>query len=152
MNTQRFPMIRTLLSVGIALLFIACQEDKKESTGPDNDGDGVPARFDCDDADPLVQEQEDGCQPGFSCTRADDCSEGVCALAQLVIGDGIGAGICAEPTCSDGVLNAFESDIDCGDLTAEGCPPCGFNKDLADFPSFLPRPMTAAMRDNFAEP
>lgn len=57
------------------------------------------------------------CAPGRACAAANDCQTGVC-----------GAGGCAEgvlrccqaPSCSDGVENGDESDIDCG----TGCGLC----------------------------
>src|SRR5271165_957374 len=44
------------------------------------------------------------------CLSGTDCQSRVCAL-----------GICAAPTCIDGVQNGTESDIDCGGGVCAGC-------------------------------
>jgi hypothetical protein len=74
-----------------------------------------PGYFDCD-GNPA-----DGCEPlpcgnGQHCAVAADCSSGVCT-----------GGFCASPTCSDGVQNENETDVDCGGV----CPPCANGKDCA---------------------
>jgi hypothetical protein len=51
-----------------------------------------------------------GCIPGKKCHTGSDCLDGVCSM-----------GICQVPTCTDGVKNGQETDVDCGGGT---CPPC----------------------------
>ncbi|MBB88505.1 MAG: hypothetical protein CMP06_14605 [Xanthomonadales bacterium] len=74
----------------------------------------------CDDG---VQNQDetdidcggDTCQPcgdGEDCLEADDCDSAVC--------DG-GTNTCSPPTCSDGVENGDETDIDCGGSSCAAC-------------------------------
>ncbi|MCB9593385.1 MAG: hypothetical protein H6719_11695 [Sandaracinaceae bacterium] len=53
-----------------------------------------------------------GCSDGGTCTAGTDCLSGVCDAATM---------LCATPSCSDGVLNAAETGIDCGGGT---CPAC----------------------------
>jgi hypothetical protein len=55
------------------------------------------------------------CADGEGCGAASDCSSGVCA-----------GGACQVPTCSDGVRNGSETDVDCG---GPGCPDCGLGED-----------------------
>lgn len=66
------------------------------------------------------------CGTGQTCLTQTDCASGVCL-----------AGTCAAPSCSDGVKNGRESDVDCG----EACTPsrcssgnhCNFNEDCNSF-------------------
>ena len=51
---------------------------------------------------------------GEECDVNDDCLSGVCE-----------DGVCQEPSCTDGVKNQGESDVDCGGP----CPPCRLGKD-----------------------
>jgi hypothetical protein len=46
-----------------------------------------------------------------ACTRGSDCGSGVCT-----------SGMCQAPTCSDGVKNGMETDVDCGGGTCPVCP------------------------------
>ena len=50
------------------------------------------------------------CAPGTPCTSDDQCLTKSCK------------GVCAIPTCTDGVKDGSESDVDCG--TAPGCMKC----------------------------
>ena len=43
------------------------------------------------------------CANKKGCTKAADCKSGVCS-----------SGKCVEPSCTDGVKNGDETDIDCG--------------------------------------
>jgi hypothetical protein len=56
------------------------------------------------------------CQNGRACSAGTDCTSGVCQ-----------GGICTEPapTCSDGITNEGETDVDCG---GPNCPPCATGK------------------------
>ncbi|MFO0758164.1 MAG: SUMF1/EgtB/PvdO family nonheme iron enzyme [Byssovorax sp.] len=54
------------------------------------------------------------CGPGKKCNNADDCDSSVCT-----------GGLCVKASCSDGVLNGSETDIDCG---GADCPHCPLNK------------------------
>jgi hypothetical protein len=56
------------------------------------------------------------CDDGKACLAASDCKNGVCAGTPRV---------CRAPSCSDGVKNGVETDVDCGGT----CPtPCAPNK------------------------
>jgi hypothetical protein len=59
------------------------------------------------------------CADGKKCASGSDCVSGVCS-----------AGVCAQPpaTCSDGVQNEGETDIDCG---GPHCPKCADGKKCA---------------------
>ena len=59
-----------------------------------------------------------GCPPGGGCTMGSDCTSGVCLTA-------VPPFVCAAPTCSDGVQNQDETDVDCGGATCSGCPAGG---------------------------
>ncbi|MCB9594898.1 MAG: hypothetical protein H6719_19405 [Sandaracinaceae bacterium] len=52
------------------------------------------------------------CAPGEDCLLGTDCSSGIC---------GGGSMTCNAPTCSDGVQNGAETDVDCGGGTCAGC-------------------------------
>ena len=52
------------------------------------------------------------CEAGLSCTTGSDCVSSVC---------GLDAHICAPPSCTDGMRNGDESDVDCGG----SCDACG---------------------------
>jgi hypothetical protein len=58
------------------------------------------------------------CAPNASCSIADDCGSARCTPHPP------GKATCAAPTCSDGVKNATETDVDCG----PGCATCGILK------------------------
>lgn len=53
-----------------------------------------------------------GCADGGPCLASSDCTSGVCDSA---------SGTCAAATCTDGVANGDETDVDCGGAT---CPAC----------------------------
>jgi hypothetical protein len=57
-----------------------------------------------------------GCQNGLDCSAGTDCASGFCQ-----------GGVCAQPapTCSDGIKNEGETDVDCG---GPNCPPCATGK------------------------
>lgn len=55
----------------------------------------------------------DPCADTRTCVDADDCESRICDSATLT---------CTAPGCTDGVLNAGETDVDCGGATA--CPRC----------------------------
>ena len=69
--------------------------------------------FDCD-GNPNDGCEALPCADGQHCATSADCSSGVCM-----------GGFCASPTCSDGVKNENETDLDCGGV----CPPCADGKD-----------------------
>ncbi len=52
------------------------------------------------------------------CTKGADCPSGICNQTKRA---------CEAPTCTDGVKNGTESDLDCGG----GCPPCAVAKRCA---------------------
>lgn len=52
----------------------------------------------------------DACAPGAACVSGGDCSSFRCV-----------AGVCQAPSCSDGVRNADEVDVDCGGSCPLGC-------------------------------
>ncbi len=54
------------------------------------------------------------CGPGGGCLTGADCTSGVCV-----------GNVCQAPTCSDGVKNGTETDVDCGGVS---CPDCALNK------------------------
>lgn len=54
------------------------------------------------------------CGDHDACIVPSDCTSGVCS------GDG-GGNICQVPTCTDGVVNGAETDIDCGGGSCAGC-------------------------------
>lgn len=66
------------------------------------------------------------CGTGQKCVRPADCASGVCL-----------AGTCAAPSCTDGVRNGRESDLDCGEACTPGrCSSgnhCNFNEDCSSF-------------------
>ncbi|MBI3052107.1 hypothetical protein HYY74_06680 [Candidatus Woesearchaeota archaeon] len=55
------------------------------------------------------------CETGSPCKEYRDCSTGYCSVSS-----GSSSGVCSIPSCTDGVINGRESDIDCGG-TCGGC-------------------------------
>ncbi|AKT39094.1 hypothetical protein [Chondromyces crocatus] len=53
------------------------------------------------------------CEDGEGCQVGTDCASRVCI-----------AGTCRAPTCTDGVKNGAESDVDCGGVGDGSCAPC----------------------------
>ncbi len=53
------------------------------------------------------------CAPGSDCASHADCDSGVCS-----------GGVCQTPSCSDGLRNGSETDVDCGG----GCPGCALGQ------------------------
>ncbi len=53
------------------------------------------------------------CPAGQGCASGADCASGVCS-----------GGVCQAPSCTDGIRNGDESDVDCGG----SCPGCGLAK------------------------
>jgi hypothetical protein len=74
------------------------------------------------------------CDTGRHCFAATDCTSSVCETVGAdggVIDAGADAGVgktCQAPTCSDGVKNQGETDVDCGGAT---CAPCASGKKCA---------------------
>lgn len=54
------------------------------------------------------------CGSGKQCTVGSDCLEGYCAAVP---------GVCERPTCTDGVKNSDETDVDCGGSCTTRCGP-----------------------------
>ena len=67
-----------------------------DETGPDCGGPRTP------------------CEVGLPCRMGPDCTSSVCRES-----------VRWSPACDDGVLNGFESDIDCGGTTCGGCQVSG---------------------------
>jgi hypothetical protein len=63
------------------------------------------------------------CADHSRCVHASDCASGVCGVDSTPTGLRIA---CRPATCSDGVKNQGESDVDCGGAT--GCPRCPASK------------------------
>jgi hypothetical protein len=80
-----------------------------------------PGYGDCDGNPANGCEQPLPCGNGQSCTSNAQCSSGVCTGASASGSKGGQTeGTCAAPTCTDGVKNGSEGDVDCGG----SCPPC----------------------------
>jgi len=75
--------------------------------------DGMESDVDCGGADC------DGCADGSNCNHWSDCLSGECN--DNICGECLGSGCVTPPTCSDGLLNGDESDIDCGGAECDGC-------------------------------
>jgi hypothetical protein len=56
------------------------------------------------------------CTPGDTCAIGDDCASRVCDA---------GLRVCVAPSCTDGVKNGAETDVDCG---GPSCVDCGLTK------------------------
>jgi hypothetical protein len=73
--------------------------------------------------DALPDALPDGGRPvGASCSSSAECLSGICII-----------GVCRAPSCSDGIFNGDESDLDCGG-SCGGCDPgedCGMDSDCA---------------------
>jgi hypothetical protein len=78
---------------------VATGDTKTPDAEPGESGDAQPT---CSEATP--------CAAGLPCVTAQDCTSKVCT-----------GSICQAPTCTDGVKNGNETDIDCGGGT---CPAC----------------------------
>ncbi|MCA9604116.1 MAG: hypothetical protein KC619_00890 [Myxococcales bacterium] len=64
-----------------------------------------------------------GCGDGELCIAGSDCASGVC--------EGVSS-TCATATCTDGVMNGDETDVDCGGATCPACPTGGGCESLID--------------------
>jgi hypothetical protein len=64
---------------------------------------------DCGGTSPCAK-----CGTDFGCTQKSDCINLVCGPNNL----------CLAPTCSDGVLNQDETDLDCGGANCRDTKPC----------------------------
>jgi hypothetical protein len=64
------------------------------------------------------------CATGKKCVVGSQCASGVCAAGNST---GVWRKECQAPTCTDGVKNGAESDVDCGDI-AHVCPRCAAGK------------------------
>lgn len=76
-------------------------------TCADGELNGTETAVDCGGACP-------GCVAGELCNEGRDCGSGVC----LASADAGGQKLCAEATCTDGVRNGNEGDVDCGGACA----------------------------------
>ena len=56
------------------------------------------------------------CDVGRACVRDDDCATGMCSGGTCAV---------AGPTCTDGVRDGDETDVDCG---GGGCPSCSVGR------------------------
>jgi plastocyanin len=86
-------------------------------------GDGTKngAETDVDCGGPLCGK----CMMGLTCAIGGDCMEGVCNPVLKT---------CSAPSCTDGVKNSDETDVDCGGLTCNDCitgQACGNPADCA---------------------
>lgn len=72
----------------------------------DGSQNGAETGIDCGGPSPYCVR----CADGQTCGGASDCASGVCS-----------GGICQAPSCSDGLKNGSETDVDCGGGTCGGC-------------------------------
>ncbi|HEY8515334.1 MAG TPA: hypothetical protein VIS07_07465 [Candidatus Binatia bacterium] len=70
---------------------------------------GSESGIDCGGSSPFCVR----CADGQTCNTASDCASGICS-----------GGVCQAPSCSDGLQNGSETDVDCGG----SCPPCALTK------------------------
>ena len=80
-----------------------CFDSVKNGVETDIDCGGITCKKDCEDGD--------------KCLLAKDCVSKVCNTKKLT---------CSTPTCSDGVKNEVETDVDCGGGTCPACQPGKF--------------------------
>jgi len=99
------------LSIGIGLHLVPCDEGTCSATTViDHCDDRVQ---DADESDGDCGGSCHACGYATKCVVATDCQTGACD-----------AGMCREPSCSDGIQDGFEIGVDCG---AYGCPACPNN-------------------------
>ncbi len=60
-----------------------------------------------------------GCYDGSDCVDGTDCLVGVCTDG--ICGDCVGSGCITPPTCTDGLTDGNETDVDCGGADCPGC-------------------------------
>ncbi len=117
----------------------AKEDDDAGSTGGTTEDDKKPGAT-CDDGKKNQNETDvdcggkcDACNVGDSCDLNSDCESGSCSGDWMGQGGAGGQGgaasladgsICLEPSCTDGVANGDETDVDCGN----SCSAC---EDLA---------------------
>jgi len=71
---------------------------------------GTETGIDCGGPSPYCVR----CADGQTCGGGSDCASGVCS-----------GGVCQAPSCTDGLKNGTETDVDCG---GPSCPGCGLGK------------------------
>lgn len=88
--------------------------------------DGDETDIDCGGSDPACPR----CTAGAMCASPDDCQTGGCT-----------SGRCRLATCTDGVRDGFEGDVDCG----AGCPACADGQRCAANPDCTSNSCTASV-------
>lgn len=88
--------------------------------------DGDETDIDCGGTDPACPR----CTAGAMCSLPDDCQTGGCTT-----------GRCRAATCTDGVRDGFEGDVDCG----AGCPKCTNGQRCAASPDCTSNSCTASV-------
>lgn len=104
----------------------ACREGTDCSTSVCG-GDGRCAAASCTDGTLNQNETAldcggrcpNGCAVGQPCAGAPDCQAGVCGAAGCDVGE---ERCCQAPSCSDGVRNGTEPQVDCGNPDCGLCP------------------------------
>ena len=81
--------------------------------------DGRESDVDCGGSDATCAR----CADHRHCAHPSDCASGNCGVELL---NGMPAIACLPATCSDGIKNGGESDVDCGGATT--CPRCAISK------------------------
>ncbi len=90
---------------------------------------GLCVEADClSDMDPLKTDTTNGvdcggpncafCAPGQKCDVGSDCASGQCGTTTM-------SGVCATGTCTDGIKDGAETDVDCGGIR---CAPCAIGQ------------------------
>ncbi|MEW6272693.1 MAG: hypothetical protein AB1689_25735, partial [Thermodesulfobacteriota bacterium] len=74
---------------------------------------GAESGVDCGGSSPYCVR----CADGQTCDSASDCASGVCT-----------GGVCQAPSCSDGLENGSETDVDCG---GGACPGCALTRECS---------------------
>jgi hypothetical protein len=113
-----------------------------DNSGTVCDGNGHCVALHCNDGVQDADETDidcggatcQACADGKKCKAGGDCVDKICTLP-----DGGTIGTCAAPTCTDGVQNGTETDVDCGgmacDTAGKTCADkkhCGANADCAN--------------------
>jgi hypothetical protein len=109
---------------------INCPSGTKCTCQAPSDKDGVindsETDVDCGGGASPASDGAPACMPGQHCIVASDCTSQVCTGATAASGgQPASPGLCQSPSCTDGVQNGNETDVDCGGGT---CPVCAAAK------------------------
>jgi hypothetical protein len=112
MSSSRILSLCALLAFSLSAGCSGCDPKKSDPTPTasctDGSKNGTETDVDCGGATCVAEGKT--CADTRTCAVAADCTNGYCNASN----------VCATPTCTDGVKNGTETDVDCGGATCDG--------------------------------